>query len=220
MQNLDLGAWALLQFAKVPEFGKVKTRMQSQLSAAQCLSLHRRLLAHNIEQLAPLGFAEYQLWLGQEGSASRPEQLDGQITELINRYGLHPHWQCAGDLGARMGYAMQQQLPRFEGVILIGSDCPFVDRDLIAQVQRALRGGKEVVIAPAEDGGYVLLAMSQWAPELFINMPWSQPQLMAATAAALDKAGRRWCQLGLYADIDRPEDLPRLIALNLHRGLA
>ena len=77
---------------------------------------------------------------------------------------------------------------------------------------------RDAVLAPAEDGGYVLIAIAvERLPEtaldcLFAGIPWGTGAVRQATADAAGRAGLRFGELPSHWDVDRPEDLPRLAA--------
>ena len=73
-----------------------------------------------------------------------------------------------------------------------------------------MRDGNDVVVIPAEDGGYVLIGMRQPQPSLFEAMPWSTGVVMAETRKRVAGAKLRCRELPTLWDIDRPEDLERL----------
>ena len=120
---------------------------------------------------------------------------------------LHP--QAEGDLGERMLSAAEAAATA-GGVIVIGTDCPALTPDLLRQVARELESQQAVVI-PAEDGGYVLIAMQRTSPELFAAIRWGEPDVMARTRLRLANLGWHWAEPETLWDIDRPEDLDRLL---------
>src|SRR5262249_61439603 len=73
-----------------------------------------------------------------------------------------------------------------------------------------LRSGSDVVVIPAEDGGYVLIGSRRPQPELFAPMAWGTDTVMAETRARLARSGLTWRELPTLWDVDRPEDLARL----------
>jgi len=63
----------------------------------------------------------------------------------------------------------------------MGCDCPSLTSQDLEEALTALQQGDDVVLAPAEDGGYVLIGMIQTHPELFTNMPWGTPYVLEQT---------------------------------------
>ncbi|MDA1116706.1 MAG: DUF2064 domain-containing protein, partial [Proteobacteria bacterium] len=73
-----------------------------------------------------------------------------------------------------------------------------------------LAGGADAVFAPAEDGGYALVALRRVSPRLFAGIEWGGPRVMAQTRERLLALGWRWRELRTVWDVDRPEDYRRL----------
>jgi len=118
--------------------------------------------------------------------------------------------QRGTDLGARMLYAFRQGLRRAARVILIGADCPALRASDLRRCARWLAGGADAVFAPAEDGGYALIALRRVSPRLFDGVEWGGAQVMAQTRARLAALGWRWRELPEVWDVDRPQDVRRL----------
>jgi hypothetical protein len=69
------------------------------------------------------------------------------------------------------------------------------------------------VFGPAEDGGYVLVALARRI-DAFTGIPWSAPDTMAATRAKIASHGATWEELPTLWDVDEPRDLARWQALD------
>ena len=116
--------------------------------------------------------------------------------------------QIEGDLGARM-QAVMATLFR-EGaaaVALIGSDLPHIPPDSIAETFEVLARDRDaVVLGPASDGGYYLIA-SRRVPDVFTGIEWGSDRVFARTIEAATIAGFRVHQLPALTDVDTLEDL-------------
>lgn len=117
--------------------------------------------------------------------------------------------QGEGDLGQKMAnsllFAFQNQI---ESVAIIGSDCPGLTPQLMAQAFQQLHQGSDLVLGAALDGGYYLIAMSRFIPELFIGISWGSDRVRQQTVAIAQKLNLAIAYLPPLADVDRPEDLP------------
>jgi rSAM/selenodomain-associated transferase 1 len=92
--------------------------------------------------------------------------------------------QCDGDLGRRLAKAVCTEFDNGnQCVYLIGGDCPGLSRDYFYEADRAL-GAHDMVIGPAEDGGYVLLGLKFPHDVLFTNIDWSTPAVLEQTLLA------------------------------------
>lgn len=188
----------LIQFAKVPVPGEVKTRMQPVLSADAACDLHCELLQWTASTLFAAQLGSVQLWLGGQGSHP--------VLDAVVARGATLHRQCGSDLGERMAYALAQGLRQARRVVLVGSDCPALSDIYLQQAFAALEHSP-VVLGPALDGGYVLVACRDAVPPIFEGIGWGGADVLAATVARLDAAGVGYSLLEPLADVDRPADL-------------
>jgi uncharacterized protein len=178
---------AVLVFSRSPVPGRVKTRLVPRLGEWGAARLHARLTAHALRIAAAAGCG--------------PVELHDTAK------------QRGADLGERMHRALARALRRHRGAIVIGSDCPALRPSDLTQAARWLAGGCEVVLAPAEDGGYVLIGASRVSPRLFGGIAWGGAEVYEATVRKLDGLGYRWRALRRLWDVDRPQDLERLRGL-------
>jgi rSAM/selenodomain-associated transferase 1 len=193
----------VIVFARAPEPGKVKTRLIPALSAAGAAELHRRLVRHTLGAATGARIGPVELWC-------TPDTNDPFFRECQRSLGVSLYAQGGGDLGTRMQRAFESALARSRHAILAGSDIPALSAQYFRDAAQALVQGGDVVIGPAEDGGYVLVGLSRCDPELFRGIPWGGPEVMAETRRRI--AALAWClsELPVLWDVDRPEDLGRL----------
>jgi len=196
----------LLQFARAPLTGRVKTRMLPALTARQACDLHCELVLWTSATLAGSGLGDVELAV--VGDSAHP--LFTQCREL----GIGTlSQQCGADLGERMYRAIRDALQRYSKVILVGSDCPAIDGAYLQQALHALDRAP-LVLGPAQDGGYVLIgARQEIQRELFTGITWGSGQVYADTVEAIRKLDMSWVELPVLADVDRPEDLAAWLAL-------
>jgi len=193
----------LIVFARAPTPGKVKTRLIPALGEAGAAALHRRLVMHSLRAATDAQLGPVELWCA-------PDAGDPFFRECERRFGVSLHSQGEGDLGTRMQRAFESALARARRAILVGSDIPALSAQYLRDAERALVGGDDVVIGPAEDGGYVLIALSRCDAELFRGIPWGGPKVLKETRRRIAALGRRLSELPALWDVDRPEDLERL----------
>lgn len=190
----------LIQFAKAPVVGKVKTRMIPHLSAEQANELHSELFNWTARVLCNDKLGAVELWLAGD---AEPE-----FTIFTNTLGFDSHRTQWGDnLGERMANAIADGLGRYAKVILVGSDCPAIDQSYLREAVTAL-DDNDVVLGPAQDGGYVLIGASVVCREIFLGIDWGQSTVFEDTVEILTKREMPWQSLSVLRDIDRPEDLP------------
>ena len=191
----------VMVFAKAP--GEAKTRLIPALGAAGAGALHRRLVMHCLRAARDSRLGPVELWCA-------PDTSDPFFRECERRLGISLWAQGEGDLGARMQRAFESALVHAARAILIGSDIPALSAQYLRDAERALAGGDDVVIGPAEDGGYVLVGLSRCDPELFRGIPWGGAKVLPETRRRIAALGWRLSELPALWDVDRPEDLERL----------
>ena len=191
-----------LVFAKAPVAGQAKTRLIPALGAAGAAGLQACLTRATVERLATAALSPLTLWAAPDTEHPLFQQLRASHELTLAR-------QCDGDLGQRMLHACRQC--RAEACVLLGTDCPGLDADVLRQALVALRQNDAVMI-PALDGGYVLLGLRRAEPGLFDAMPWGGSEVAALTRARMRRLGWRWAELAPLRDLDRPEDLTALRA--------
>ena len=190
-------------FARAPQPGKAKTRLIPALGKAGAAALHRRLVMRCLRAATDAQLGRVELWCA-------PDAGDPFFRECESRVGVSLRSQGQGDLGARMQGAFEAALTRASRAILVGSDIPALSAQYLRDAERALAGGDDVVIGPAEDGGYVLVGLSRCDPELFRGIPWGGSEALAETRRRIAGLSWRSSELPVLWDVDRPEDLERL----------
>ncbi len=195
-------------FAKAPLPGRAKTRLVPRLGEWGAARLQARLTVRALRTAREAGCGDVELH-------GAPHGRHGFFLRSAGSANAALRGQRGGDLGERMAHAFARALRRHRAVILIGSDCPALRARDLRRAMRLLRGGRDAVLAPAEDGGYALIGLSRFRPQLFSGIAWGGPLVYAQTVRQLEALGLRWQALRTVWDVDRPEDLERLRALRL-----
>lgn len=198
---------SIVQFAKVPIAGHVKTRLIPALGEQGALRLHKKLLTHTWQRLSDGELAPMQLWIDQADSTNFFASLQPAVGRLYIQQGV--------DLGERMANALGQGLLQSDAVVVVGSDCPALDSDYLTKAFESLQQGNDVVLGPANDGGYVLIGMRRLYSNVFQGVNWGTGQVLEQTRERLVATGCRWAELDERWDVDRPEDLAKLEELRL-----
>jgi rSAM/selenodomain-associated transferase 1 len=125
--------------------------------------------------------------------------------------------QPEGDLGQRMQACAQQHFaqPNALTLLIMGTDCPVLSPGHLQAAARALLSNDACLI-PAEDGGYVLIGLKRWLPEVFERIEWSTARVMAQTRERLQEAGASWQELPALWDVDEAADWQRMQLLRSH----
>ncbi|MEW6751719.1 MAG: TIGR04282 family arsenosugar biosynthesis glycosyltransferase, partial [Candidatus Latescibacterota bacterium] len=201
------GSTCALLFARYPEPGKVKTRLQSELQAVEIARLCEAFLLDSAALLAGCPAQRRVV-------CCTPAECQGAMRELLSPVApLECRAQRGAGLGERLGEALDHEFGRGAGrAIVVGSDIPALPPvhlgaalDLLAE--------RDVVLGPSVDGGYYLVgARAGCHVGLFDGIDWSTPLVLRQTVARL--AGRSLGLLPVWYDVDTPADL-RLLAGHL-----
>lgn len=189
--------------SKTPRAGHAKTRLQPLLGADGAAALHAALLQHTLRVVRNSGIPSL-LHLDSDPPSPLREELEktGQLWTI----------QVPGDLGQRMSACMVAG----ERSVVIGTDCPWLSPAWLAA---AARCPHPLVLGPAEDGGYWLIALElgnqpaqnlQTKAALFEGMTWSTDQVLHQTLGRARTIGLDVAMLPTSWDLDLPEDVHRL----------
>ena len=177
---------------KAPVPGLVKTRLAAALGMEPACRIYRCM----VERV----FAEIPAHWRIEVHGAPPEKLALLAAWLGSRALYRP--QCGGDLGARLNHASEAAFAAgADGVVLLGGDCPAQTRAFFQASEIAL-GSHDVVIGPARDGGYTLLAFKTLHRALFENIAWSTSSVLHETLARTRSLGLRVALLDPLEDVD------------------
>jgi uncharacterized protein len=191
----------LIIFTRYPEPGKTKTRLIPALGDIGAANLQKQMTEHTISQIKELqNMIEVTVEVRFTG---------GDLEKMRNWLGsdLLYQLQGEGDLGARMERSLVNAFSqKAEQVIIIGTDCPDLNSQILATAFEQLRVFN-LVLGPALDGGYYLIGLQQTIAELFVNIPWGTAEVLAKTVEIAEKLNLSISYLQPLADIDRPEDL-------------
>jgi len=196
----------IIQFAKEPVAGKVKTRLLSEFSLSETVDLHCELVLATADTLLKADADSVYLSVG--GDLTHPffAPFKAQGFTLVP--------QVEGDLGVRMWAAINQALGDFDQVLLVGSDCPVLTVKVLDQAFKVLSDGYPLVLNPAEDGGYVLIGACRPLPiEVFSGVHWGTATVLEQTLENCIHADVRVSLLPELWDVDHPEDVRRWLAI-------
>lgn len=184
----------IIIFIKNPELGKAKTRLASTLGPERALRIYEALLGHTREVVSSIPARRLLYY------SSFIDEQDDWSAQLFEK-----HLQASGELGQRMEAAFQQAFETGAPVLIVGSDCAQLTPDILHQAIAQLEQ-QDVVIGPAEDGGYYLLGMNRFLPALFRDIAWSTEQVLPQTLAIAKNQGASCELLPVLSDIDYEED--------------
>ena len=186
-------------FAKAPVPGKVKTRLIPALGAETAAVLAATMLHRTAAEALDSDVGSVELCM--DPPSGHPDWMGQVPLDVI------PTPQGEGDLGERLARAGRRVLAAGDRVILVGTDCPELDRARLVAAAAALERD-DAVIHPTQDGGYALLGLGRFDPSLFEGIAWSTDRVAAQTIARIEALGWSLHVGETLRDIDVPADLP------------
>lgn len=190
----------ILVFAKSPEVGRVKTRLGKSLGMERAVEIHLELLERTLK-LVSNDTLNATLYL--DGDPNLPE-----LQDLMALYPMPMREQDNGDLGIKMFNAFERELQSHPWVIIVGSDCPVMDVVYINNAIAALETS-DVVIGPAEDGGYVLIGARRIHSRIFSDIQWGESNVLKDTCDRLAEVELTYELLSTLWDVDYVADWRR-----------
>ena len=199
---------ALVVMARYPQVGMTKTRLARSIGHEEAVRLYRTFLfdlAHRFAgQLCDLH------WAYSPAGVDFQSFMATLAPALLDQMYSFP--QHGAVLGARLHHAFRWTYQRgYQRTIVIGSDSPQISLDLVARAREALNAA-DVVLGPADDGGYYLLAMRK-PYDVFHDIPMSTSIVMQMTVELASRQGLRVYTLEHVLDVDELPDLLRLAEL-------
>ncbi|MDT0641293.1 TIGR04282 family arsenosugar biosynthesis glycosyltransferase [Zunongwangia sp. F363] len=160
----------LLIFTRNPELGKVKTRLAKDTGEQAALDIYKFLLEHTVSITKNLPVKK-RVFYSEE--ISHHDVWEKQVFEKKLQQGK--------SLGERMQNAFREGFKDgFRKVIIIGSDLYDLEQQDLEQAFKKLEEN-DVVVGPAEDGGYYLLGMKSLNSDLFRNKMWGSNSVLQST---------------------------------------
>ena len=199
---------ALLIIARYPEAGKTKTRLAATIGDAEAAGLYQAFLTDLARRFAG---HDYNLhWVYTPAGADYNSFVAMLVPDFAQS--MHCFPQQGGDLGERLHNAFQwTHAHGYKRTILIGSDSPHIGTATVAHALAALDKA-DVVLGPADDGGYYLIAMRE-PHDVFTGIPMSTSSVTQMTIALADRQGLMVQLIEPLFDIDEFSDLQRLAQL-------
>jgi rSAM/selenodomain-associated transferase 1 len=200
-----VSARRLLLFTKPAREGRVKTRLIGDLTPAQAAALHTAFLDDLLDRLRE-GLREEDIELRLAWALEPGEPVPAGPLPGVRQEG--------SDLGERLYRTLSGAAAEAKAVMALGSDHPTLPLELVHRAFERVESGADVVLGPAEDGGYYLIVLrpEAVAPRLFEGIAWSTDQVLAATLDRCRELGLGVELLPAASDVDTPEDLRRLAA--------
>ena len=184
----------LLIFTRNPELGKCKTRLAATVGDNTALNIYKFLLNHTN------AVAKDVIATKQVHYSVTIRKNDIWDENIYNK-----KLQQGNDLGERMAHAFLSGFKdNYKKIIIIGSDMHDISTNDIDNAFKDL-GNKDFIVGPAEDGGYYLLGMKKFKPEIFKNKAWGTQTVLKDTLNNLKNESLKL--LKTKNDVDFYEDI-------------
>jgi uncharacterized protein len=190
----------LIQFAKIPKPGQVKTRFQPELSPEASGRVALALMKDSLNATASLKGVKRIL-------GCDPTQRDPFFIQLAERYGLQLIDQSGEDLGARMRNAVEEAYRLgFDRAVIVGTDLPTLPVGYVEEAFRLLKK-HPLVLGPSIDGGYYLIGCSGTVPPIFDGIDWGTGRVLTQTLRRINRNRLKAALLPFWYDVDTVGDL-------------
>ena len=188
----------LVMMVKVPNAGRVKTRLARGIGTIPATGFYRHAVAGLANRLV-----NQRRWTLVLAIAPSAEISSTALPHVGVRVG-----QRAGNLGRRM-QAIFDTLPNGP-VLIIGSDVPGISQSAVAGAFHMLEGA-DAVIGPSPDGGFWSIGLRRRPRCLrpFAKVRWSTEDALEGTLRNL--ADRRVAFAPAMHDVDEADDLQRYV---------
>jgi rSAM/selenodomain-associated transferase 2/rSAM/selenodomain-associated transferase 1 len=188
--------------AKAPVPGRVKTRLEPAFTPSECAELQNALIRRTVRWAREVAPGAVFV------ACDRPEELPPELSS-----GARVIAQADGHLGERLAAATAEVWGRHGGPLFVVGVDTRLTRAHVEEALDALATGRDVVLGPALDGGYYLVASARPVPELFGIPPtgWGGPDVLEHSLAAAREAGLETCLLEPERDLDTPADAEHLL---------
>ena len=189
---------AILTKAPIPGFAK--TRLIPAIGAHAAAVLQERLTERTVATAFAAGIGPVTL-------CCEPDATHDTFLKMVARMKITLRLQPQGDLGVRVLAAMAGSAGP---ILVIGTDCPALTEIHLRSAAAALHDGADVVLIPAESGGYALLGVRKIQPALFSNIAWGRSAVLAEIRARIVEQRLMLVERPPLWDVDTEIDLARL----------
>jgi len=187
---------ALGVFVKFPEPGRVKSRLAATTSPEWAARVADAFIRDTVDRLAEVRARRILVYTPTEKSSYFTDVSAGRFELLA---------QADGNLGARLSHFFTSQMPDACRVVAVGTDSPTLPRIFVDQAFQELERAN-VVLGPANDGGYYLVGCAERVPPIFDGISWGSELVLAQTVARLADPTWRLALLPPWYDIDLVRD--------------
>jgi rSAM/selenodomain-associated transferase 1 len=186
---------AIIIFAKFPEPGKVKKKIGTVIGMDNSAKLCTAFINDLIEENSEKDYDIYLSFIGHEYKEKYRTMFPNAILYV----------QRGTNMSENVQSAFEDLLDDYEKVALVGCDVPQLSAGTVIKAFNALES-HDVVLGPAEDGGYYLIALKE-PHDIFKGMPWGKENLLENQVRILKEKKLAFVLLDKLPDVDTVEEL-------------
>ncbi|MFT4738770.1 MAG: rSAM/selenodomain-associated transferase 1 [Cyclobacteriaceae bacterium] len=189
----------LIVFVKNLIPGMVKTRLAKDIGQDMAMEVYKELVSFTAEISDKVKNVDKAVYYS----------LYVEMWDFFNDEKYQKSIQQGNDLGQRMLNAFYDAFEEgYEKVVLIGSDTPDISKKLIIEAYAKL-DDSDVVVGPAEDGGYYLIGMKDAHKELFEGMTYSHADVYQELMETAEDMSLKVSTIQTLFDIDTVDDMKK-----------
>ncbi len=194
---------ALVIYGKAPIPGTVKTRLCPPLEPEEATALHSSFLIDSIERAKKVSrVIKTDCFL-----ACHPDTKHPFFKALQSQHSVKLLEQRGNTLGEKMNSTMNELFARsFDSVVITGCDIPTLPAEEICHAFQLL-DKHDCIIGPCPDGGYYLIGLKFPCEDIFMNIPWSTPEVLSLTKHQAISINLNLSYTNSWPDIDTINDL-------------
>lgn len=190
----------LIVFVKYPEPGKVKTRIARHLGEHRAAEIYSNMAKSIVEKIWKPDSYETVIFFD-------PPDRERDVRAWLGIEEISCEPQSSGTIGDRMSDAFDRVFSRGAlKAVLIGTDVPAITEDTVSSAFRLLEE-TDVVLGPAEDGGYYLMGLKYYVPALFENIEWGADTVFNRTLGHIIEKNLSHKSLDTLKDVDTIDDI-------------
>lgn len=192
---------ALIVFAKYPEPRKVKTRLGATIGFELACEFYKIFLQLTFDLARDSNIDSIKIYF-------TPEDKENEFKKMIpDEFNLIP--QKGDCLGAKLHNAFRDSFKSgAKKTVIIGSDSPTLSSTVIREAINHLEH-KDLVLGPADDGGYYLVGAKEPSKFLFEDIDWSTTSVLANTIKKAEQKKLKYFLLPEWYDVDDLQSLKR-----------
>lgn len=190
----------LIIFLKYPEPGKVKTRLAKDVGSDQAASIYSHMAQAIIDNVLDPSSYKTVIYFN-------PPDKQREIIDWLGKKEVQYSPQKGNTLGDKISNAFKEVFCHgSDKTVIIGTDCIEITLETINKTMDLLNDN-DAVLGPAKDGGYYLLGLNKFTPQIFQDIDWSTEYVLEQTVEKMNNNQLNFQLLKTLKDIDTVDDI-------------